>query len=115
MSKLTWEPVLESNLLARSYFCSARWADRVVMHGGCSSSGGQLPLDDVILFDPRRSDGSSALEVINGGPRLSHHAGAVCGDCLVLVGGWNGRKRLREENRVKKSIQNYLGMIPIAE
>ena len=28
-----------------------------------------------------------------GVPRLSHHAAALVADCLLLVGGWDGKAR----------------------
>ncbi len=98
MSPLSWETVLETNLLRRSHFCSATWNDKVIIHGGCAvtaaDKGGPPPLDSVILLDPERGD--VAAELVGRGPRLSHHAGDIVGDCLVLVGGWNGRNRTRQ-------------------
>ena len=66
-ARLSWELVSESDSLARSHFCSAVWADRIVIHGGCTTTAtaGQrsnLPLDSVVLFDPRRAD--VAAEVV---------------------------------------------------
>jgi hypothetical protein len=58
MTNISWEAIMESPLLARSHFASARWTDKVVLHGGCcNTEGGGKPLDSVVLFDPRKGGG----------------------------------------------------------
>jgi hypothetical protein len=48
------------------------------------------------------------VEVVDGGPQLSHHAaGIVDDDILVLVGGWNGRHRTRQERELNMNNKEY--------
>ena len=56
---------------------------------------------------------NTAAEVVSDGPRLSHHAGGIVGDCLVLIGGWNGRHRAREERESCVEYSLFLGQLAV--
>ena len=88
---LTWQEVTSSPLLGRCYAVSVTWCGRLYLHGGLPTTQQKgAPLCSLVCWDPGNS---TVTEVDRQGPALSHHMGNIVGNCLVLVGGWDGKNR----------------------
>ncbi|XP_072133962.1 kelch domain-containing protein 9-like isoform X2 [Mobula birostris] len=89
----SWKKTGSSVLLARAFHSADLVGDRLVVYGGMrSTEPREGPLGDAVILGA----GSLAVEgVVSGGPARSHHGTAVLQErWLLVVGGWDGKRRL---------------------
>ncbi|XP_062895206.1 kelch domain-containing protein 9-like [Mobula hypostoma] len=89
----SWKKTGSSALLARAFHSVDLVGDRLVVYGGMrSAEPREGPLGDAVILGA----GSLAVErVVSGGPARSHHGTAVLQErWLLVVGGWDGKRRL---------------------
>uniref|UniRef100_A0A6J0V301 Kelch domain-containing protein 9 isoform X1 n=2 Tax=Pogona vitticeps TaxID=103695 RepID=A0A6J0V301_9SAUR len=93
-SHWAWKPVVSSGLLARGFHSCNVVQGKLLVFGGLRSPEAQeLPLGDVVAFDPARQTVRTLAP--ERGCRRSHHEAVVLADRLLcVVGGWDGARRV---------------------
>ena len=105
---LTWQEVTSSPLLGRCYAVSVTWCGRLYLHGGLPTTQQKgAPLRSLVCWDPGNN---TVTEVDRQGPALSHHTGNIVGNCLVLVGGWDGKNRGSKVDIFNLETNNWLSV-----
>lgn len=95
----SWKRAGSSPLLARAFHSVNVMGGKLVVYGGTKSADlREGPLGEAVVLAP-----SLVVEgVVRGGPARSHHGTAVLqGRWLLLVGGWDGRRRLTDLHAIE--------------
>ena len=75
------------------YFAATIWRDHgLLVHGGLSSPSSLNPSNKIVLWKSESKFKRGNL-IDDKGPALSHHGCCLCGNWLIVVGGWNGNSR----------------------
>ncbi|XP_048381382.2 kelch domain-containing protein 9-like [Stegostoma tigrinum] len=90
-----WKRVGSSELLARAFHSANLVGGKLLVFGGTRSADPRdPPLGDLLVLEPL---GLAVERVVSGGPARSHHAAVTLHDrWLVVVGGWDGKRRLAD-------------------
>ncbi|XP_038656726.1 kelch domain-containing protein 9-like [Scyliorhinus canicula] len=94
-AQCVWKRVGSSELLARAFHSINLVGGKLVVFGGMRTSEPRVPpLNDLVVLDPTTL---TVERVVSGGPSRSHHGAVTLHDrWLLLVGGWDGKRRVVE-------------------
>ncbi|KAM8921522.1 kelch domain-containing protein 9 [Pelodytes ibericus] len=90
----TWTPVAQDELFARAHHTCTVIGGKLYVFGGVKSRDPKdVPLGDVVTFDPERKAVQSTSQEASF--RRSHHDAVELGSrWLCVVGGWDGSRRV---------------------
>ena len=75
------------------YFAATIWPNHgLLVHGGLRSPSSLNPSNQLVLWKSASKFKRGNL-IDDKGPALSHHGSCLCGNWLIVIGGWTGNSR----------------------